>query len=1439
MTSITPQQTKLDLELVPKENRLDIRKYNGRIPCGLQPKEETFQVVLDVLALTPCYPAFVITADVPKVYMHQFWNSVYKHHDFYRFKIDKKKRFKLTLDVFKDIFEICPRIEGQDFDALPSEEDIVSFLRELGHNGVINSLNDVVIDQMHQPWRTFAAIINRSLSRKTNPLDKLRLSRAQILWGMYYQKNVDYVELLWEDFIYQIDNYKTLSWRNKIRMHTLNDDYLINTLQFVSRKEASQKYGAVLPKCLTSPQMKESKAYKTYLSYATGTIPPKVVRKFKKAEPHVETQSKRKEKVDVACGKGIDLLSEVALTEEAHMKEVRKKSLRDFHKSHPSGSGSGNDDDDSNDEEGSERENDSEEQELDSEQDTNRSKSNSKSDKKDDDDDEVKDDDEEKYDDDDKSEGNEDRGMDNDDVQDKKADVRMMDAQQEKENLEITQEQVVEDAHVTITKKTEVPITSSSHSSDLAFKFLNFLDIPSADAEIVSPLDVYVHHEVLRISTSTFLAVSVSVIPEASPVYMNIPQSSQTFTSLCTNVVNAPREPFIVKQDHDVNPSHIDKCCCECGEALDEIIYQRCACPHKNFQCQPLNYYEPNSTYDSNYSVFDQFGDLHPQQDLCCDNCEGPYETSQCQPMNQNFYNSNSSGFNQTQPPQFPVVHPPPHEISIEVSHDQENQNKPEDVQELFRKLLDDFQTIHEELAEFINSSSWNRPAVYDDDVDDVDYTIVITPVLSTEEPDNSLSMGDEHLDTIPATESDEVKKSSVKDLIPIPSESEGIPNIMCDVHNPTPLEAKVHFEIVINFNNDYSSSDDDSLYYENIEYVEASPHDSELVSLEVEKIVIPEEEDIENDNLHEKLLKVNLLIAEIEALRDNTTPSSEFLTKSSTTSPIPFLEGTNTFHNSLPEFENFCFDLEEISSGSTTTQSDISLPDYDSFIFDLSNDQFPPTDRSDFTHEEFGDEPAHIISPPEYDCFYFRNLPDTSELISSLNSRIRENLSSTTCVNLPVEDDYSPFWRMKFNRYSFFETPKVLLLAWDRVSKIKDAFDNKQNKPEDVQELFRKLLDDLQTIHEELAEFINSSSWNRPAVYDDDDDDVDYIIAITPVLSTEEPDNSLSIPDIMCDVHNPTPLEAKDHFEIVINSNNDYSSSDDDSLYYENIEYVEASPQDSELVSLEVEKIVIPEEEDIENDNLREKLLKVNLLIAEIEALRDNPTPSSEFLTKSSSTSPIPFLEGTNTFHNSLPEFENFCFDSEEISSGSTTTHSVISLPEYGAFSFYDDHIEEISSGSTTTHSVISLPESDFTHEEFNDEPAHIISPPEYDCFYFRNLPNTGELISSLNSRIRENLSSTTCVNLPVEDDYSPLLAYVVWIFLAYLTYPVIPPHLYLFRNEDTIFDPGITINRSYSFKPGLSHRSGTFKKFNTHRSHLNESPMEMLFSTLFPMDQ
>nr|GFC58147.1 hypothetical protein [Tanacetum cinerariifolium] len=108
-------------------------------------------------------------------------------------------------------------------------------------------------------------------------------------------------------------------------------------------------------------------------------------------------------------------------------------------------------------------------------------------------------------------------------------------------------------------------------------------------------------------------------------------------------------------------------------------------------------------------------------------------------------------------------------------------------------------------------------------------------PVLSIEEPDNSLSMRDEHLDTIPATESDEFIKSGVETLILIPSESEGIPEHVCDVpfhDNSPPLEvSKDTIEDLSEYNEEFSLTDDDSFSFDNIDYVEASPPDSELVS--------------------------------------------------------------------------------------------------------------------------------------------------------------------------------------------------------------------------------------------------------------------------------------------------------------------------------------------------------------------------------------------------------------------------------------------------------------------------------------------------------------------------------------------------------------------------------------------------------------------------------
>nr|GFA56624.1 hypothetical protein [Tanacetum cinerariifolium] len=190
------------------------------------------------------------------------------------------------------------------------------------------------------------------------------------------------------------------------------------------------------------------------------------------------------------------------------------------------------------------------------------------------------------------------------------------------------------------------------------------------------------------------------------------------------------------------------------------------------------------------------------------------------------------------------------------------------------RRLFNDVQNIHDELAEYINTPSWNRPAFsnFDDD-DDKDYTIALTP----EEPDNSLNIGDKHLYTIPTTKSDEVIKSSVEDLVPILSESKGIPDNMCDVpfrDNSLPLD--------IESLNDNPTPD----------HVLKSPF----------SFPIPVED------------------------------SDSFLEKFDT-----YLSYSD---NSLPEFKTFSNHTKETSSGSTTTHADYSLPKYDWFLFKIKPDQ-------------------------------------------------------------------------------------------------------------------------------------------------------------------------------------------------------------------------------------------------------------------------------------------------------------------------------------------------------------------------------------------------------------------------------------------------------------------------------------------------------------------
>ncbi|GKB90646.1 hypothetical protein Tco_0962918, partial [Tanacetum coccineum] len=270
---------------------------------------------------------------------------------------------------------ICPRLPNQAFVVPPSEEELVTFIQELGYSGKCDMLSAIHTDQMHQPWRTFAAIINRCISGKTTGLDRLRESRAQILWGMYNKKNVDYVALLWEDFMYQADNReislarkehtpyprftkviisnfiskdKTISMRNMINLHIIYDDSFLGTLKFVSKTQDYQQYGSLIPDDMINQDIKDSKYYKTYYDVATGKATPKKARKYKKVaspsrklSPVLEEEHAEKPKRTRKPAKKSTTVPTAALLEAAQVKEDLKKSKKESHMLHPSGSDDG------------------------------------------------------------------------------------------------------------------------------------------------------------------------------------------------------------------------------------------------------------------------------------------------------------------------------------------------------------------------------------------------------------------------------------------------------------------------------------------------------------------------------------------------------------------------------------------------------------------------------------------------------------------------------------------------------------------------------------------------------------------------------------------------------------------------------------------------------------------------------------------------------------------------------------------------------------------------------------------------------------------------------------------------------------------------------------------------------------------------------------------
>nr|GEZ29548.1 hypothetical protein [Tanacetum cinerariifolium] len=326
MDTTNDQQVAMDEALVPHAQRLRIGRSNFRLLSNIKYKESTLQLVYDVLRLCSFFKAFLVTADVPEIYMQEFWATTTVHHHAIRFKIDNKKHI-VNLESFRDILHICPRVPGQSFVEPLFEEEILAFIYFLRHN----ARN---VDYAYLMWEDFVYQVEHKVSKKSNEMYCPRFTKVIIHHFMSKDPSI--------------------SRRNKVNWHYVRDDHMFSTIKLVSRHQNTQQFGALLPIELTNEEIRNSNVYKEYYAVAIKAAPPKPKASVWKtrsssdttitpptaaAGPRLTTSVKGKQAAKASKAKSLFALSEVAMTEAQQLKLVTKRSLQHTHISQASGSG--------------------------------------------------------------------------------------------------------------------------------------------------------------------------------------------------------------------------------------------------------------------------------------------------------------------------------------------------------------------------------------------------------------------------------------------------------------------------------------------------------------------------------------------------------------------------------------------------------------------------------------------------------------------------------------------------------------------------------------------------------------------------------------------------------------------------------------------------------------------------------------------------------------------------------------------------------------------------------------------------------------------------------------------------------------------------------------------------------------------------------------------
>nr|GEV46398.1 integrase, catalytic region, zinc finger, CCHC-type, peptidase aspartic, catalytic [Tanacetum cinerariifolium] len=273
-----------------------------------------------------------------------FWNGIPREEvyvsqpDGFMDKDNPNQVYKLKKDLYgwKQDPRACDPVDTPMVNKLKLDEDPQGKVVDPTHyHRMVGTL--MYLTASRQDLTFVVCMYARFLSGKTIDLDSLCLSRAQIIWGMYHKKNVDYVYQLWEDLVYYIENKnskknndmcypqftkviidyfmskdQSISRRNKMFWHTSRDYPMFNTIRVISRHQDTHIYDAILPDY-------KKKAYEHVTSSKTNTVPASKVFGLKSSAKVAKT-AKKKQPATLPKTKGLAVLSESKVPDEKQQK---------------------------------------------------------------------------------------------------------------------------------------------------------------------------------------------------------------------------------------------------------------------------------------------------------------------------------------------------------------------------------------------------------------------------------------------------------------------------------------------------------------------------------------------------------------------------------------------------------------------------------------------------------------------------------------------------------------------------------------------------------------------------------------------------------------------------------------------------------------------------------------------------------------------------------------------------------------------------------------------------------------------------------------------------------------------------------------------------------------------------------------------------------------